>query len=555
MKSRTPFLAIAAWAAGLALALGAGCTGPAQKGPAGAYADLTPAKRLLALEADGPKAPGAMAALKDLLGSTEPLYRAQAAQTLALWAVTGNASLMVPAIVSDDPLVRSVAQAAYAEHNARGYGLLLVQNTTLTEVPAAVLAALWELGDPQGTPSIEKVLAPVQERLQQSLSGDAAEAVLAADLLANISDAGARRVLIRLAESTEGPVLARATRACVRDDMGLGPTLLPLVFGDGVVGRRAVMVTLVLHPDPRLADLLVAGLGDADAAVRNNAIRGLGNLSGAAPVEELTAKLLGRGEEKEKIDILRSLGAIGARGADALREYLRRGPPPEPLEATALLAMAPFAGRDDIPWVSKRLKSDSKYVRAAALTVLGRIGNPEAQAAIMGTVKDPETLVRALAARALGQIGTVYACKELMLLLEDPSPIVASNAAWGLGKAACNDAVPALEKVAKTRQSAQPSTRIISDLYAEPELASLEALGKIGGPRAVAVLVESLGSANRRVRATAAQALGAAGDRSDAVIQALEKRLRDPVNLVQAHALLSLRALGKAYGGDELKPL
>jgi HEAT repeat protein len=552
MKSHTPVLAVAAWAAILALAVGAGCAGPAQKGPAGPYADLAPAKRLLALETDGPQAPGAQVALKDLLSSTEPLYRAQAAQTLALWAVAGDVNLIIPAIMSNDPLIRTVAQATYAEHNPRGYGLLLVQNSTVVEVQPTILSALYELGDPAGVPGLKAVLAPIQERLQRSLSGDAAEAVLAADLLANITDAGARRILIRLAESTGGPVLAKATQACVKDDMGLGPTLLPLVFNDGVEGRRAVMMALVLHPDPRLANILVAGLNDADASVRHNAIRGLGNLGGSAPVEELTAKLLGPGEEK--VDIIRALGAIGARGAETLRQYLLRGPASEQLEVTAMLAMAPYAGRDDIPWVAKRLKSNSKYVRAAALAVLGRIGNPEAQAAIVDAVKDPETLVRASAARALGQIGTVYACKELLFLLEDPSPIVASMAAWGLGKAACIEAVPALEKIARTRP-AQPSTRNISDLYSGPELAATEAMGKIGGPRAVAALLEGLNARSWRTRATAVQALAAAGDHSDPVIQALENRLHDPVNLVRAQALLSLKALGKSYDADQLKAM
>jgi HEAT repeat protein len=550
MKSRTLFLVVAAWAAGLVLAVGAGCAAPAQKGPTGKYADLAPAKRILALQADGPEAKDAQAAARDLLASTEPLYRAQAARTLALWAVAGDINMIVPAITSDDPLIRAVAQAAYAEHNTRGYGLLLVQSGMVVEVQPTVLAALYELGDPQGVPCLNAVLSPLQERLQRSLSGDAAEAVLAAGLLANINDAGARRILLRLAESTDGQVLAEATLACVTSEMGLGPTLLPLVFSDGVVGRRAVMMALVLHPDPRLAHLLVAGLNDADATVRHNAIRGLGNLSGSAPVEELTAKLLGPGQEK--LDILRALGAIGTRGADTLRQYLLRASPPEQLEMTALLALAPYAGRDDIPWVAKRLRSPSKYVRAASLAVLGRIGNPEAQAAVVDAVKDPEALVRASAAKALGQLGTVYACKELMFLLEDPSPIVASMAAWGLGKAAYVEAVPALEKIVKTRPS-QPATRSISDLYTGPELAAIEALGRIGGPRAVAALLESLGSASWRTRATAAQALAAAGDRSDPVIQAMEKRLQDPVNLVRAQALLGLKALGKSYGADEFK--
>ena len=409
MKRRTPILMVAAWAAGLVLAVGAGCGGP-QKISAVYYAEMTPAKRILALEADGPTAKGAQEAIKDLLGSTEPLYRAQAAQTLALWAAAGDAGLAVPAITSDDPLVRNVAQATYIERNPRGYGLLLVQNNTIVEVQPKVLAALYELGDPQGVSSLEQVLTPIQDRLRRSLSGDADEAVLAADLLANISDVGARRMLIRLVESGEGQVLAKATQACATNNMGLGPTLLPLAFGDGVIGRRAVMTALVLHPDPRLAKLMVAGLNDADPAVRHNAIRALGNLNGAAPVEELTAKLLGPGEDK--LDIIRALGAIGARGAETLRQYLRRGAPPVQLEVTALLAMAPYAGRDDIPWVTARLKSNNKYVRAASLVVLGRIGNPEAQAAVVEAVKDPETLVRASAARALGQLGTVYACKD-----------------------------------------------------------------------------------------------------------------------------------------------
>ncbi|MCX5655318.1 MAG: HEAT repeat domain-containing protein [Planctomycetota bacterium] len=549
MKRRTPILLVVAWAAGLVLAFGAGCGGP-QKNSAVYYAEMAPAKRILTLEADGPTAKGAQEAIKDLLGSTEPLYRAQAAQTLALWAAAGDAGLAVPAITSADLLVRNVAQATYIEHNPRSYGLLLVQNNTIVEVQPKVLAALYELGDPQGVSSLEQVLTPIQDRLRRSLSGDADEAVLAADLLANISDVGARRMLIRLVESGEGQVLAKATQACVTNNMGLGPTLLPLAFGDGVIGRRAVMTALVLHPDPRLAKLMVAGLNDADPAVRHNAIRALGNLNGAAPVEELTAKLLGPGEDK--LDIIRALGAIGARGAETLRQYLRRGAPLVQLEVTALLAMAPYAGRDDIPWVTARLKSNNKYVRAASLVVLGRIGNPEAQAAVVEAVKDPETLVRASAARALGQLGTVYACKELLFLLEDPSPVVVSMAAWGLGKGDYSEAVPALEKIARTRQ---PASRSISDLYSGPELAALESLGKIGGPRAVAVLVESLGAPGWQTRATAAQALGVAGDHSDAVIQALEKRIQDPVNLVRAQALLALKALGKTYGADQLKAM
>ncbi|MBE3097238.1 MAG: HEAT repeat domain-containing protein [Planctomycetes bacterium] len=553
MKSRILLIAVGAWTACALMGIGGGCAAPAaKKQPEGPnYGAMAPALRLLALETDGPESPGALEALHGLLGSTEPLYRAEAAQTLAVWASTGDIHLIVPAITSRDPLIRNVAQAAYIEHSPRGFGAMRVQKDVLVEVQPALLRALQELGDPQGISSAEKVLTPVQERLQRSLDGGQEEAVLAADVLANIGDAGARRVLIRLVESGEGAVLAKAARACVRDNMGLGPTLLPIAFGGGVAARRAVMQALVLEPDARLMGLALRGLDDADAGVRRNAIRALGNMSSAAAVEELTARLLGPAEEKE--DIIRALGVIGLKGADTLRQYLKRGAGSERLEVTALLALAPYAGRDDIPWVSQRLKSPSKYVRAASLAVLGRIGNPEAQAAIMSCVKDPEPLVRASAAKALGQIGTLYACKELKSLLDDPSPIVASMAAWGLGKAASIDAVPALVKVAKTRPAGEAPALRVSELYGGPELVAVEALGRIGGPKAVEFLRECLGSGAWRMRATAAQALATAGDASEPVIQALESRLQDRVNLVRAQALVSLKALGKTYEADQLK--
>jgi HEAT repeat protein len=329
------------------------------------------------------------------------------------------------------------------------------------------------------------------------------------------------------------------------------------------------METLVLHPDPRLKNLPLKGLKDKDLAVRHNAIRALGNMSAAAPVQELIAELNqpvrkqvkpAQAEDEaapqteaesiriqEKADVIRALGAIGQPAAEALRQYLKRGAEAEMLEVTALLAFASSANRDDIPWVSTRLASDNKYVRAGALTVLGRIGNPEAQAAVMACAGDGDPLVRATAAKALGLIGTVYASKQLVAMLEDASPLVVSMAAWGLGKATYGEATAALKKVVKGRPASEPGPAKVGDVVAGPELAAVEALGKIGGAEAVAALVECLGSPSWRMRATAAQALGAAGDRSPAAMEALDKRLQDPNCLVRAQALLSLKALGRQF--------
>ena len=209
--------------------------------------------------------------------------------------------------------------------------------------------------------------------------------------------------------------------------------------------------------------------------------------------------------------------------------------------------MAPHADREDIPWIAEHLGSPNRHVRAAAASALGRIGHPGAQAALMGRVGDADPLVRASVARALGQIGTTYASQQLMEMLDDPSALVRSLAAWGLGESGCREAAAALTTMAQRTATATEVTWRADQVYGRPEQAAVEALGKIGGPEAVAALREALRSPSWLIRATAAQALAEANDRSPQTLGALEGCLKDPVNLVQAHALLALKALGKTY--------
>jgi len=531
------------WAVGIlaafTIATAAGCGTPTRS-----YDEMVPAARLLTIEANGPEAPGAAPALMDLLGAEKAVYRAQAAQTLGAWAATGNVYQVLPALVHCDPLVRGIAQAAYIEQNAFGLAPLVVEGNII-EVPPGILEALAELGDPQGQVGIDKILLSERDTLRADLDGDPETAVLAADLLARIGDVGARRTLIRLVESGHEPVLAKAALACVRNKMDLGPTLLPTIFAGDVMARRAVMRALVVRPNPWLKSLALEGLHDSDAAVRHNAIRALGNLGGAAPVETLAAKL--SGPVDERWDAILALGAIGKPGAEALRQCLRGGRHPERLEVAAMLAFAPNANRDDIPWIAERLKSANKYQRAAAATALGRIGHPAAQAAVMEATCDSKPLVRATAAKALGRIGTLYGAQRLSQMLDDPSPLVSSMAAWGLGQSACQGAVKALKRVIQSRPAIEAMPSRLGDVYGWPPLAAVEALGKIGSVEAVGVLRESLESKSWLLRATAAKALGQSGMASAEVIGALEKRLQDPVNLVQAEALLSLKALGQVF--------
>ena len=534
-------------AVGLCVALmvsviGTGC-GPTTK--MSELERLAPPRRLLAIEAAGPETEGFPVVLAALLKDRSPVIRAQAAQTLATWAATGEARLAIPALNHRDPLVRGIAQAAYIEHSA--YGLApLVTGRNIIEVPTAILDALAEMDDRHGCVDLKAVLHGHTSALREAMETEPETAVLAADLLARVGDAGARRHLIRLVETAEGPVRYKAIRACVRGDMSLGPTLLPLAFKGDVESRRTVMRAMVVSPDPRLRALPIKALRDGDAAVRRNAIRALGNLGGAAPIDALAVKL--KGPDAEKADALRALGAIGKPAADVLRNYLRTSSDPDPFHVNGLLALAPNANRDDIAWVAPRLKSKSKYVRAAAARVLGRIGHPSAQAALVTALKDRDPLARAAVAKALGQIGTIYAAKQLVPLLKDPSLLVASMAAWGLGASRYADAVDALKEVAKSRLSRKAAPSRVGDMYGRPDLAATEALGRIGGAKAVAVLRDSLKSRSWLTRATAAEALGRAGDKSPEVMADLDELLKDRTNLVRAQALLSLKTLGRTFG-------
>jgi HEAT repeat protein len=539
MTKRTSLLVLGVSAA-LAMTLAsAGCGPAAQR-----FDQYAPASRLLVLEAEGPGVQGVPQATQAILASDDALLAASAAQLLGAWAAVGDPYLVLPALTHPDPLVRSIAQTAYIENHADVLAPLAVEGS-LVEVPPAVLAALEQLRDPQGMPDLARILTDRRDKIREHLAGAEAEAALATDLLARIGDAGALRTVGRLAESGRAEIRAKAASACVRDDMGLGPSLLPAIARSGTVPRRAVMRALVLRPDARLKDVIAAGLDDLDEAVRRNAIRAAGNLGAAAPVERLAEKL--RGPSGEKPEILLALGAIGRPAAPVLRDYLLKGPATDDLRVEALLAFGPQAGREDVAWIAKNLQSKNKHLRAAAASALGRIGHPSAQAALMLAIDDAEPIVRATVARALGQVGTTYAGKQLVPMLDDPSALVRSLAAWGLGQSRYPDAVPALVKMARTTATATEVPLRAGRVYGRPEQAAVEALGKIGTPEAVAAVLKSLESPSWLLRATAAEALSEANCRNDNVLAALEKRLDDPVNLVRANALLSLRTLGKTF--------
>jgi len=87
-------------------------------------------------------------------------------------------------------------------------------------------------------------------------------------------------------------------------------------------------------------------------------------------------------------------------------------------------------------------------------------------------------------------------------------------------------------------------------MYARPELAATEALGRIRSEEARQALRNLLDADAWRIRAAACDALRVAADRSEDTLAALEERLDDPEDIVAAHALAALTSLGKTDAAE-----
>ncbi len=535
------------------MVLVAGCAGPRAKDEPGRPAE--PGAAMLEWLSAGPASEAHVAAVLAFLQSDDVVLRAAAAQALGAWAADCDPERVLPALLDPDPLVRGLAQAAYIETQAAGLGPAEIEGNVM-EVPVAVLAAMAEMFEPEGLVDTDAAIAAHRSELRAVLDASPQRAVLAADVLARIGDEASRIALLELAKRDDGAVLARVARASVRPKMGLGAVLLPVIFKGDATARRGVVRALVVQPDPRMVDLLRKALEDEDPIVRRTAIRAMGGLGGNTPVNALADVVAAPPSENEKGEPdysaqYAALTALGNAGTDkavtVLRRTILRGTETADLEIHALFAVAPHATRADIPWAAKRLLSDNPMMRAAAAGVLGEIGNPAAQAALIRASDDPVPLVRATVVKALGQLQTLYAAKHLATMLDDPSPMVRTVVIWGLGHSRYEAAVPALAALAVTPVSPVDAPTCMDCLYERPEPAAVIALGRIGGPDAVAALIEVLGNPSWVNRAIAAEALALEGGRSDEVKAALKARLQDPSALVRARALVTLRSLGVTF--------
>ncbi len=150
----------------------------------------------------------------------------------------------------------------------------------------------------------------------------------------------------------------------------------------------------------------------------------------------------------------------------------------------------PEATKSDEP-VLNELLSEDPVKRGAAADSINNMSTTEKQRLLKIVIlklEKGDNFERMKAAPALGKIGGANAVEPLIEALRDVDDVVSENAASALGEIGDKRAI---EPLIKTSKDADTNARV--------RMAAEDALGKIGGEKAVGALIEVLGTENKTV--------------------------------------------------------
>ncbi|MEE2779686.1 MAG: HEAT repeat domain-containing protein [Myxococcota bacterium] len=205
--------------------------------------------------------------------------------------------------------------------------------------------------------------------------------------------------------------------------------------------------------------------------------------------------------------------------------------------AVAVTALGLMEAKEMGPQILGLFSDRDRGVRVAAIQAVGRLkpaGTPEALARAIGSENLNEKLVAAV---ALGRTGSPGAVEPLVSALSHFHPKVKMSAARSLG-------------LLKAREATRPLAILLADpvTVAPVRRVLCAALGDIGDPDGVPILLQVLGDPDVRVRKDAISALGRLKD--DRAIAALSLLAR-----VDELADVSVVALGTIGHRDALPAL
>ena len=165
---------------------------------------------------------------------------------------------------------------------------------------------------------------------------------------------------------------------------------------------------------------LVERLGDADPAVRREAIRALGEVRAVETVDAIAATIEDMGEWTNLLLVM-ALVRMGPESAPRIGTLL--GASRSPAMTKALLQVTGRIGvASDVPLVRSLAVHSDPEVRVEAVRVLGAVApDAESYAVCLDAMDDAEWPVRALAAWAIGRVGDDRALARLEGAMGDPA--------------------------------------------------------------------------------------------------------------------------------------
>jgi HEAT repeat protein len=173
----------------------------------------------------------------------------------------------------------------------------------------------------------------------------------------------------------------------------------------------------------------VRALGSGRAWRRAAAAFALGDMGHDGAIAPLVQALADPSREVRSA-AARSLGASGAvAGVEPLVTALATGTVPRAIAGSALLAI----GAEAVPSLLALTASTDDRVRAAAVELLGHLGDAGDAREFSHRLRDAAAEVRAKTARALGRLGAEQAAADLRAALQDRIPDVRAAAAIALG--------------------------------------------------------------------------------------------------------------------------
>ena len=322
-----------------------------------------------------------------------------------------------------------------------------------------------------------------------------------------------------------------------------------LASSDLTERRQAAQRLADLPPETALP-LVQTALGDPDVEVRLYAAQGA--VAARLPkAGDRVIPWLAESDARLRLaatDVIRE--APTERSVVALGRVL--GDPDAHVRRSAAMAMGASGLPDAVSPLLGHLDDTAAEVREEVARALGRIGDARAVVPVIGKVQDSVPEVRKVVARALGELGDKRAAGALMLALQDVSPDVRLEAVGALGRLRSDDATAAIAPLLDDNSSARGASGAGA---AEVRAAAVRALGLIGSPAAIKVLVAALEKDDRFAsHSPVREALALAGK---AAVPALVSALQgSPSRTLAAGAALSLAGLhDKAAGPPIVKAM